>query len=203
MFLFDESVRALVTRSKGIGFDIEHCMAEGTVDVQPIDPAELSPGEFVQRIRDAVEVDGARLVIIDSLNGYLNAMAEEQQVLVQLHELLSYLSQLEVTTILLNAQQGLIGQMQTTLDVSYLADTVVLLRYFELRGEVRQAISVLKKRTGPHERTIRELSISRRGIEIGEPLRNFRGVLTGVPHEESRSDPRDPGPTFARGGMPG
>jgi circadian clock protein KaiC len=203
MFLFDESLRALVTRSKGIGFDIERCIAEGTVDVQPIDPAELSPGEFIQCIRDAVEVHGARLVIIDSLNGYLNAMAEEHHVLIQLHELLAYLSQLEVTTLLLNAQQGLIGQMQTTLDVSYLADTVILLRYFELRGEVRQAISVLKKRTGPHERTIRELTISSRGIEIGEPLRNFRGVLTGVPHETTGSDPRAEAAAFAPNGMPG
>jgi len=147
-------------------------------------------------------MDGARLIIIDSLNGYLNAMVEEHHVLIQLHELLAYLSQVEVTTLMLNAQQGLIGHMQNTLDVSYLADTVILLRYFELRGEVRQAISVLKKRTGPHERTIRELTISSRGIEIGEPLRNFRGVLTGVPHETG-GDPRAEDPTFARAGMPG
>ena len=184
MFLFDESMRALVTRSKGIGFDIEACMSDGTVDVQSIDPAELSPGEFVQRIRTAVEEDNARVIVIDSLNGFLNAMAEEHHVLIQLHELLSYLAQLDVTTILIASQAGLIGHMKTSLDVSYLADTVVLLRYFESRGEVRQAISVLKKRTGTHERTIRELRITSDGLHIGEPLRNFRGVLTGVPQED-------------------
>ena len=184
MFLFDESVRALLKRSKGLGFDIEARIADGMIDLQPIDPAELSPGEFVDRIRKAVEVDGAQLLVIDSLNGYLNAMAEEQHVLIQLHEILAYLAQLGITTIMINSQQGLIGHMASPLDISYLADTVVLLRYFELRGEVRQAISVLKKRTGAHERTIRELCISSGGIEIGEPLRHFRGVLTGVPHEE-------------------
>jgi circadian clock protein KaiC len=200
MFLFDESVRALVKRSRGLGFDVEKRVAEGMIDLQPIDPAELSPGEFVHRIRHAVEVEGAQLVVIDSLNGYLNAMAEEQHVLIQLHEILSYLAQMGVTTIMINSQQGLIGHMASTLDISYLADTVVLLRYFELRGEVRQAISVLKKRTGAHERTIRELRISSTGIEIGEPLRNFRGVLTGVPHEE-HAPAHPPGAPVA--GIPG
>ena len=114
-------------------------------------------------------------------------MPEEQHVLVQLHELLAYLAQLDVVTLLINAQQGLIGQMTNTLDVSYLADTVVLLRYFEAHGEVRQAMSVLKKRTGPHERTIREMRLTSDGLQIGEPLRNFRGVLTGVPHEVGSS----------------
>jgi circadian clock protein KaiC len=183
MFLFDENERTLITRSTGIGFDLEARIAEGLVAVQTIDPGELSPGEFIHGIRHAVETQGARLVVIDSLNGYLNSMPEEQHVLVQLHELLAYLAQLDVVTLLINAQQGLIGQMTNTLDISYLADTVVLLRYFEARGEVRQAMSVLKKRTGPHERTIRELSITSQGLRIGEPLRNFRGVLTGVPHE--------------------
>ena len=183
MFLFDENERTLTTRSRGIGFDLEARIAEGMVAVQTVDPGELSPGEFIHGIRQAVESQGARLVVIDSLNGYLNSMPEEHHVLVQLHELLAYLAQLDVVTLLINAQQGLIGQMANTLDVSYLADTVVLLRYFEARGEVRQAMSVLKKRTGPHERTIRELRITSEGLQIGEPLRNFRGVLTGVPHE--------------------
>jgi circadian clock protein KaiC len=183
MFLFDENERTLVTRSRGIGFDLEARMAEGLVAVQTVDPGELSPGEFIHGIRHAVETQGARLVVIDSLNGYLNSMPEEQHVLVQLHELLAYLAQLDVVTLLINAQQGLIGQMTNTLDISYLADTVVLLRYFEARGEVRQAMSVLKKRTGPHERTIREMRITSEGLDIGQPLENFRGVLTGVPHE--------------------
>jgi circadian clock protein KaiC len=121
--------------------------------------------------------------VIDSLNGYLNAMSEEQLVLIQFHELLSYLAQLGVVTLMVNAQIGLIGQMTSTVDVSYLADTVILLRYFEAAGEVRQAISVLKKRTGPHERTIREMRIASDGLHIGEPLRHYRGILTGVPQE--------------------
>jgi circadian clock protein KaiC len=184
MFLFDESIRSLVTRSRGLGFSLERHMDSGLVHVQSLDPAELSPGEFIQSIRDAVEVKGARIIVIDSLNGYLNAMPEEHFVLIQLHELLAYLGQLGVVTVLINAQQGLIGHMSSSIDVSYLADTVVLLRYFETRGEVRQAISALKKRTGHHERTIRELNISSDGLQIGAPLHQFRGVLTGVPHEE-------------------
>jgi circadian clock protein KaiC len=189
MFLFDESLRAMLTRSRGLGIDVEARIREGVVDVQTIDPAELSPGEFIQRIRSAVERDNARVIVIDSLNGYLNAMAEEHHVLIQLHELLAYLAQLGVVTLMINAQIGLIGQMTSTVDVSYLADTVILLRYFEAAGEVRQAISVLKKRTGPHERSIRELRISAQGLHIGEPLRGYRGILTGVPREI------DPAPT--------
>lgn len=183
MFLFDESPRALSTRSRGMGLDIDSCVESGMVSVQPVDPAELSPGEFIQAIANAVERDDARIVVIDSLSGYFNAMPEEHFVMIQLHELLSYLGQLGVVTILINAQQGLIGQMSTTLDVSYLADTVILFRYFETQGEVQQAISVLKRRTGAHERTIRELRITSDGLRIGEPLRQFRGVLTGVPQD--------------------
>jgi len=148
----------------------------------------MSPGEFTHQIRHAAEVDGARVIVIDSLNGYLNAMPEERFMIVQLHELLAYLGQLGVVTILVSAQQGLIGPMASNIDVSYLADGVILLRYFEARGSVRQAISVLKKRTGAHERTIRELSISDSGLHIGEPLRDFHGVFTGVPHELEPDD---------------
>lgn len=187
MFTFDESVRSLVTRSEGLGFNITRRMDEGLVSVQAIDPAEVSPGEFSHRIRQAAEVDGARVIVIDSLNGYLNAMPEERFMIVQLHELLAYLGQLGVATLLVSAQQGLIGQMSSNIDISYLADGVILFRYFEARGEVRQAISVLKKRTGAHERTIRELSIGSHGLGIGEPLREFRGVLTGVPHERTEA----------------
>jgi circadian clock protein KaiC len=183
MFTFDESVRSLVTRSEGLGFQLQPLLDEGTIRVQAIDPAELSPGEFIQGIRDAVEMHGARVVVIDSLNGYLNAMPEERFMIVQLHEVLAYLGQMGVLTILVSAQQGLVGHMINNIDVSYLADSVILLRYFESRGAVRQAISVLKKRTGAHERTIRELRIGREGLSIGEPLSHFRGILTGVPHE--------------------
>ncbi|GAB3726116.1 ATPase domain-containing protein [Luteimonas pelagia] len=196
MFTFDESVRSLLTRSEGMGFPVERLMDEDMIRVQAIDPAELSPGEFIQGIREAVERFDARMVVIDSLNGYLNAMPEERFMIVQLHEVLAYLGQMGILTILVSAQQGLIGQMVANVDVSYLADSVILLRYFESRGAVHQAISVLKKRTGAHERTIRELHLSTGGIQIGEPLSNLRGVLTGVPHEQlERVEPgrdRDP-----------
>ena len=183
VFLFEESMHALRMRSAGIGLDLDASIADGTVMVQPVDPSELSPGEFFHNVRDAVENKGARIIVIDSLNGYLNAMPGEQFLITQLHELLSYLGQMGVASFLLNAQQGLIGSMSSNLDVSYLADTVVLLRYFEANAAVHTAISVLKKRTGAHERTLRELFITGNGLTIGEPLRNFRGVLTGVPKE--------------------
>lgn len=183
VFLFEESLHALRTRSKGLGLDLDARIADGLVTIQSVDPSELSPGEFFQIVRDAVETSNARIVVIDSLNGYLNAMPEARFLVTQLHELLTYLGHMGVSSFLINAQQGLIGSMNSTLDVSYLADTVVLLRYFEATGEVKTAISVLKKRTGAHERTLREMTISGKGITIGEPLRNFRGVLTGVPHE--------------------
>ncbi|MFC0679700.1 ATPase domain-containing protein [Lysobacter korlensis] len=186
MFTFDESVRSMLKRSAGIGLDVERHLEAGVISVQSVDPAELAPGQFAHLVRDAVEQGGARVVVIDSLNGYLQAMPEENFMTVQLHELLSYLAHCGVVTILVSAQQGLIGQMSNPVDISYLADSVVMLRYFETRGEVRQAISVLKKRTGAHERTIRPLRLTATGIEIGEPLSELRGVLTGVPH-----DPRD------------
>ena len=183
MFLFDESVRTMITRSGGMGMDLQSRIDGGLVAARSIDPAELSPGEFIQSIRHEVEHNDARLVVIDSLSGYLNAMAGEKYVMIQLHELLAYLGSLGVVTILINAQQGLIGPLSTSIDVSYLADTVVMLRYFETGGEVRQAMSVLKKRTGAHERTIRELTFTAQGLCVGEPLRGFNGILTGVPQE--------------------
>ncbi len=161
----------------------------GTISLQQIDPAELTPGEFVHAIRRAVESRHAKVIIIDSLNGYLNATPEERFLTIQLHELLMYLSQKSVATILIGAQQGLIGpQMNTPVDASYLADAVVLLRYFEARGEVRQAISVMKKRGSKHERTIREFRLDRGHIEVGETLRAFRGILTGVPVYDASAD---------------
>lgn len=184
VFLFEESPHALRTRSESLGMDLDGRIDDGTLTVQSVDPSELSPGEFFQVVRESVEQRQARIVVIDSLNGYLNAMPGERFLVTQLHELLSYLGQMGVSSFLINAQRGLIGSMSSTLDVSYLADTVVLLRYFEAHAEVRTAISVLKKRTGAHERTLRELFIGGpAGIAIGEPLRSFRGVLTGVPQE--------------------
>jgi circadian clock protein KaiC len=153
----------------------------GRLTVQQVDPAELSPGEFTHAVCTAVE-RGARLIVIDSLNGYLQAMPDERFLTAQMHELLTYLNQRGVVTMLLMAQHGFMGAMSSPVDVSYLADTVVLLRYFEAGGAIRRAISVVKKRTGRHEDTIREMRLSAsRGVEVGEPLKAFRGVLTGVP----------------------
>jgi circadian clock protein KaiC len=158
----------------------------GLVSVRQVDPAELSPGELIHAIRIAVERDGVKLIVIDSLNGYLNAMPEEHFLSVQLHELLTYLGQRNVATILVSAHSGLIGSsMSAPVDASYLADAVVLLRYFENRGEVRQAISVMKKRGSKHERTIREFGFDNGRIVVGSALREFRGVLTGVPVYEN------------------
>lgn len=182
LFIFDESVNTLRTRCEGLGMDLGPFLDSGHIRVRQIDPAELSPGEFVHEIRDAVEHHKATVVVIDSLNGYLNAMPDERFLIIQLHELLTYLGQHGVATMLIGAQHGLIGmQMQTPVDASYLADSVVLLRYFEDGGEVKQAISVLKKRGGAHERTIRSFSLDAKGIHVGEPLRNFRGILSGIP----------------------
>jgi len=182
LFIFDESINTLHTRCAGMGMDLATYVDSGHVRVRQVDPAELSPGEFVHEIRQAVEQHHATVIIIDSLNGYLNAMPDERFLIAQLHELLTYLGQHGVATMLVGAQHGLIGmQMQTPVDASYLADAVVLLRYYEFEGEVRQAISVLKKRGGAHERTIRAFTLTSDGVRVGEPLRNFRGILTGIP----------------------
>lgn len=182
LFCFDESINTLRTRCAGMNMDLGPHLDSGAIRVRQVDPAELSPGEFVHEIREVVANHGATVVIIDSLNGYLNAMPDERFLIVQLHELLTYLGQAGVATMLIGAQHGLIGmQMQTPVDASYLADSVVLLRYFEDEGEVRQAISVLKKRGGAHERSIRSFSLGSNGICVGPPLRNFRGILSGIP----------------------
>ncbi|MBO9513510.1 MAG: AAA family ATPase [Variovorax sp.] len=190
LFVFDESVNTLRTRSQGLGMDLGPFIESGGIRIRQIDPAELSPGEFVHEIREAVTLHRATVVVIDSLNGYLNAMPDERFLIVQLHELLTYLGQNGVATMLVGAHHGLVGtQMQTPVDASYLADAVVLLRYFEARGEVRQAISVVKKRSGEHERTIRGLSLGAHGIRVGEPLRGFRGIFTGVPVQVEADPP--------------
>jgi circadian clock protein KaiC len=194
MFIFDESSQTLLTRAAGLSIDLDKHVASMNVSIQPVDPAELCPGEFVQDICLAVERDNVEVVVIDSLNGYLNAMPGERNLIIQLHELLMYLGQRNVATLLISAHQGLMGPSMTSpIDASYLADAVILLRYFESRGEVRQAISVVKKRGGRHERTIREFRLSAGRIELGEPLKNFRGILTGVPTEEPLPAPnREP-----------
>jgi circadian clock protein KaiC len=188
LFIFDEGRETLLTRADGLKVPIREHVNAGNITVQQIDPAELSPGELCDAIQRAVETQKVSVVVIDSLNGYLNAMPGERFLAVQLHELLMYLNQQGVATLLIGAHQGLIGSnMVTPVDASYLADAVILLRYFESKGEVRQAISVVKKRGGEHERTIREFSLSSKGITIGRPLREFRGVLTGVPVLEAQS----------------
>jgi circadian clock protein KaiC len=182
MFIFDESTATLFSRTRGMGIDLAQQVEAGLVTVQPVDPAELSPGEFAQALRSAVEVAGARIIVIDSINGYLNATPEERFLPIQLHELLSYLGQRGVATLIVGAHQGLIGpNMTSPVETSYLADAVILLRYYETEGEVRQAVSIVKKRGGAHERTIRDFQLTRNGIHVGEPLRHFRGILTGVP----------------------
>jgi circadian clock protein KaiC len=187
MFIFDESLQTLLSRSASLGADLQKHIDAGKLTLQPIDPAELSPGEFVHVIRRVVEQDRAAVVVIDSLNGYLNAMPDERFLITQLHELLNYLGQFDVATLVVAAHQGLIGtQMNSPVDATYLADSVILLRYFEAAGEVRQAISIIKKRGGEHERTIRELRLGNGRIRVGEPLRAFRGVLTGVPTYEGK-----------------
>jgi circadian clock protein KaiC len=196
MFLFDESPATLIDRCRSVGVGLAGHVESGLVTLTQVDPAELSPGEFVSRIQHSVEHDGARLVVIDSLNGYLNAMPEERFLTIQLHELLTYLGQLNVATILIGSQHGLIGsQMAAPIDASYLADSVVLMRYFEHRGEVRQAISVMKKRGGLHERTIREFKMEGGELSVGNSLRDFRGILTGVPVYEGQEIIGHKGPT--------
>ncbi len=194
MFIFDESPNTLLSRATGLGINLSEHVQAGQITIQQVDPAELSPGEFAHAIRRSVEKQKAAVVVIDSLNGYLAAMPEERFLVIQLHELLSYLGQNGVATLMVGAHQGLIGmQMNAPVDASYLADAVLLLRYFEDRGEIRQAISVIKKRGGEHERTIREFRLKQGGIQVGEPLHEFRGVLTGIPTFEGRTD------AFAKG----
>jgi len=181
-FIFDELRETFIKRAAGIGIKMTTFVKKDLIKIQQVDPAELSPGEFAAAVRSAVDVDGAKIIIIDSLNGYLNAMPEERFLSVQMHELLTYLNQQGVVTMLVMAQHGFLGShMITPVDVSYLADTVLMLRYFEARGAIRRALSVVKKRTGPHEPTIRELEIRPDGLRVREPLSQFRGILTGVP----------------------
>ncbi|MDY0958851.1 ATPase domain-containing protein [Sphingomonas sp. CFBP8993] len=188
MFVFDEEVGLLIERALGIGIDLQAMIDDGKLLLQQVDAAELSPGEFSSRVRRSVEEYGARTVVVDSLNGYQAAMPGEQALILHLHELLQYLNRQGATTFLTVAQHGLVGDMKTPVDVTYLADTVILLRYFEALGRVRRAISIVKKRTGPHENTIREYRIGGKGITLGEPLIKFQGVLRGVPTLHGTND---------------
>lgn len=189
MMIFDESISTLLNRTAELNIDLQPAIDSGAVTIRQIDPAELSPGEMVHQIREAVEHDGVSIVVIDSLNGYLNAMPGERFLIIQMHELLSFLGQRGVATLMISAHHGLIGNNMTTpVDVSYLADAVILMRYFEARGEVRQAISVVKKRGGAHERSIREFKMTHGQIHIGKPLKDFHGVLTGVPVFQGEHD---------------
>jgi len=181
MFVFDEEIGLLIQRAKGLGIDLRALMDSGALVLEQVDAAELTPGEFSARVRRCVEEHGARTIVIDSLNGYQAAMPGEHALVLHVHELLQYLNRQGATTFLTVAQHGLVGDMQSPVDVTYLADTVILLRYFEAMGRVRRAISVVKKRTGPHEDTIREYRIGSRGVTLGAPLTGFQGILRGVP----------------------
>lgn len=178
---FDERAGTLLTRAAKMRLDLRPAIDEGRIMLRQFDPAEISPGAFSQMLRDTVERDGTRVVIIDSLAGYMASMPEEKQLLLQLHELLAYLNQRGVLTLLISPQAGLVGSMQSSLNVSYIADTVVLLRFFEATGRIRKAISVIKNRGGGHENTIRELRIDSTGVTVGDVLHDFDGVLTGTP----------------------
>ena len=183
-FIFDETRAALLSRSQGIGLNIREGAGPGEIALKQIDPVEISPGEFAAMVRKCVEQDGARVVVIDSLNGYLNAMPQDNFLVAQLHELLSYLSNQGVTTLMVVAQSGMLGSsMSSPVDASYLADSIVMLRYFEHGGKVKKALSVMKKRTGGHEGSIRELWFDKDGVHLSEPILGLRGVLTGVPVE--------------------
>ncbi len=181
LFIFDEELGLLIDRMKALGVDLEAAQAAGHLLIQQIDAAELSPGEFAHHVRETVDRDNVKTVMIDSLNGYQAAMPEENSLILHIHELLQYLNRRGATTFMTVAQHGLVGEMRAPIEITYLADTVVLLRYFEAHGRVRRAVSVIKKRTGKHESTIREYRVASNGVTMGEPLEEFQGVLRGVP----------------------
>ncbi len=186
--LFEENIDTVMARAASVGMPLEELIESGMLTLKEIDPAELAPGEFVHCVIDNVRENDSRIVIIDSLNGYMQAMPDVKFLAIQLHEMLSYLNRHGVLTILTVAQHGLIGQMQTPIDLTYLADTVVLLRFFEQGGRIKKAISVMKKRIGRHEDTIREFKIDDCGVRVGNPLEQFQGVLTGVPTFQGQYD---------------
>jgi circadian clock protein KaiC len=187
IYSFDETLGTVMARAKKLDLELKGRVDEGVIQLHQVDPAEMSPGEFAFAIKSAVERDGIDIVQIDSLNGFLHAMGDERYLNLQLHELVTYLNQQGIVTIMMLAPHGMLGQMHTPLDITYLADTVVALRYYEAGGSVHKAISVIKKRTGKHERTIREVNIERGKINVGRPLTKFRGIFTGTPQPEASS----------------
>jgi circadian clock protein KaiC len=180
MFIFDEELGLLFDRAKPLGFDLAAMRESGKLAITQLDAAELSPGEFAHRVRAQVQDPAVKTVVIDSLNGYQAAMPQENSLILHMHEILQFLNRHGVSTFLTVAQHGLMGDMRAPVDITYLADSVIMLRFFEARGSVKRAISVIKKRTGKHETTIREFWIDG-GLHVGEPLTNFQGVLRGVP----------------------
>ena len=181
LYLFDERLPSYFARAAGLGLDLEPLVDAGLIAIRQIDPTERTPGQFASDVRDEIEKRGAEVVVIDSLTGYLNSMAQERNLVLQLHELLSYTGQRGVASLLVFSQHGLFSSMHASVDVSYLSDNILLLRHYEYRGEVRQTVSVFKRRSGAHDRSLRELAMSSGGIEIGAPLRDLRGVLGGIP----------------------
>jgi circadian clock protein KaiC len=178
-YLFDESLGTLLTRSRALGLDIEPFIHDGMLQIETLDPAEVSPGEFANMVRNSV-ADGARCVVIDSLNAYLQAMPGDKHLMLQMHEVLTYLNQRGVITILILAQHGVLGELRSDVDVSYLSDGILLFRFFEARGSLLKAVSVVKSRTSAHELTIREFRLTKDGVQVGEALTDFEGVMTGV-----------------------
>lgn len=188
-FVFDEELGLLYERTRKMGFDLEGMRDSGNLHIEQVDAAELSPGEFAHRVRRLVDTARAKTVVIDSLNGYQSAMPEENALILHIHELMQYLNRQGASTFLTVAQHGLVGDMKAPVDVTYLADTVILLRFFEAAGRVRRAVSVIKKRTGHHEDTIREYNISNVGLTLGAPLDGFQGILRGVPNFVGNASP--------------
>ena len=198
-YLFDERLNSFLLRSEGLGMDLDEPLRDGRLKLQQIEPTEMSPGEFANEVARAIDEDNVRLIIIDSINGYMQSMPEERLLPIQVHELLSYLSNRRVTCIMTLVQQGIFGNpVDDAAEISYLADSVLLLRYFEVLGSVRQALSVVKKRSGNHERTIRECRVTRGGLSVGEPLTEFQGVLTGVPQYVGPVEPLMPNDSDGR-----
>jgi circadian clock protein KaiC len=189
LFVFEEELGLLFSRARAMGLDLEAMHEHELVSITQVDAAEMSPGEFAQMVRDQAAMAGTSTVVIDSLNGYQASMQEERDLVLHMRELLQYLNRQGVVSVLTVAQHGLVGDMKSPVDVTYLADTVALLRYFEAFGRVRRAISIIKKRAGAHEDTIREFRISTDGIGVGEPLSAFQGVLRGVPEYAGESGP--------------
>ena len=191
MLVFDEELGLLFDRAKPLGFDFEAMRASGKLRITQLDAAELSPGEFAHAVRSAAADPGVKTVVIDSLNGYQTSMPQENSLILHMHELIQYLNRTGVSTFLTVAQHGLVGEMKSPVDITYLADAVILLRYFEAEGSVRRALSVIKKRGGKHEDTIREFWIDG-GLHIGEPLTQFHGVLRGTPVLPNNASPQRP-----------